>query len=332
MNKKRFVAIFMATVMATGLLSGCGGERENSSTSITDQTQGEQNQKETNSEGKKLRIYCWNEEFQARFNDIYADKLPEDVAVEWVITPTQNNAYQDKLDQDLPNNEQLDADERIDLFAVEADYILKYVDSDVTLDVKEDIGLTDEDLKNQYSYTQEIATDQGGKLKAVSWEADPGVFVYRRSIAKEVLGTDDPDKVQEAISDWDKFEEVAEKMKEKGYKMLSGYDDAYRVFSDNVSEPWVNENKEIAIDPMIERWIDQTKEFTDKGYNNKTSLWSTDWNIDHTCRKGIWIFLFYLGCKLHSVRKCVRNTSCRRRKEGSRQWYFWRLCDLLRTR
>ena len=103
------------------------------------------------------------------------------------------------------------------------------MDSDVTLDVRGDIGLTDEDLKNQYSYTQEIATDQSGKLKAVSWEADPGVFVYRRSIAKEVLGTDDPDKVQEAISDWNKFEEVAGKMKEKGYKMLSGYDDAYRV-------------------------------------------------------------------------------------------------------
>lgn len=95
---------------------------------------------------------------------------------------------------------------------------------------------------------------QSGKLKAVSWEADPGVFVYRRSIAKEVLGTDDPDKVQEAISDWNKFEEVAGKMKEKGYKMLSGYDDAYRVFSNNVSAPWVNANEEVVIDPKEIDW------------------------------------------------------------------------------
>ncbi len=35
-------------------------------------------------------------------------------------------------------------------------------------------------------------------------------FAYRRSIAKDVLGTDDPDKVQEALSTWDKFDKVAE--------------------------------------------------------------------------------------------------------------------------
>ena len=47
-------------------------------------------------------------------------------------------------------------------------------------------------------------------------------------IAKEVLGTDDPTEVQSHLSDWDKFNEVAAKAAEKGYKMLSGYDDSYR--------------------------------------------------------------------------------------------------------
>ena len=45
--------------------------------------------------------------------------------------------------------------------------------------------------------------------------------------------------VQAQLSSWDKFNAVAEKASEKGYKMLSGYDDAYRVFSNNVSAPWV---------------------------------------------------------------------------------------------
>ena len=38
---------------------------------------------------------------------------------------------------------------------IEADYALKYVDSDYVLDVKKDIGLTDSDLAGQYpvSYT-----------------------------------------------------------------------------------------------------------------------------------------------------------------------------------
>lgn len=231
-------------------------------------------------EGKVLRIYCWNEEFKSRFTDYFekAGKLPAGVEVEWVITPNQNNAYQNKLDEDLLNQEK--AEEKIDIFLIEADYALKYVDSDFSLDVIEDIGLTKEDIADQYKYTQEIATDSNGKLKGVTWQATPGLFAYRRSIAKDVLGTDDPAEVQKQLSDWDKFDGVAAKMAEKGYKMLSGYDDAYRTFSNNVSAPWVDADSKIVIDPNLMKWVDQTKLYTEKAYNNKTSLWSPEWSAD----------------------------------------------------
>ena len=42
-------------------------------------------------------------------------------------------------------------------------------------------------------------------------------------------------RFRQALSTWDKFNAVAEKAAAKGYKMLSGYDDSYRVFSNNVS-------------------------------------------------------------------------------------------------
>ena len=73
---------------------------------------------------------------------------------------------------------------------------------------------------------------------------------YRRSIAKDVLGTDDPTEVQAALSDWDKFNDVAEKAAAKGYKMLSGYDDSYRTFSNNVSAGWVD-GTTVKVDPNI---------------------------------------------------------------------------------
>lgn len=53
------------------------------------------------------------------------------------------------------------------MFLIEADYALKYVNSDYTLDVK-DVGLTDDDLKDMYQYTKDIATDSKGKLKATT--------------------------------------------------------------------------------------------------------------------------------------------------------------------
>ncbi len=257
---KKLMVAGVAALAVAGLFMSCGGNGGNNAKS---------------SAGKVLNVYCWNEEFQSRFNDYYAAKLPADIKVNWVITPNQGNAYQQRLDEALLNQDNVPADEKVDLFLVEADYALKYVDTDYTLDVKSAVGLTDADLANQYKYTKDIMTDSNGVLKGVSWQACPGGFIYRRSYAKEVLGTDDPTEVGNILSNWTKFDEVAAKMKAAGYFMLSGYDDAFRVFSDNVTSPWVVDGK-INIDPSIEQWIEQTKTYTDLGYNNKASLWSAE--------------------------------------------------------
>lgn len=63
------------------------------------------------------------------------------------MTPSENNAYQNALDEALLNQNEAKTDDKVDMFLVEADYILKYVNSDYTLDLKE-IGITDEDMSN----------------------------------------------------------------------------------------------------------------------------------------------------------------------------------------
>lgn len=229
-------------------------------------------------DGKVLTIYVWNDEFQTRFKDYFekAGLVPKDVTVNWVVTPNQDNAYQNKLDEALLNQDKAAPNDKIDIFLVEADYALKYVNTPATLDVYKDVGLTPADTAQMYKYTKDIMTDKNGVLKGVSWQACPGGLIYRRSIAKAVLGTDDPAKVQAALSSWDKFDAVAAKAKSLGYFMLSGYDDVYRVFSDNAKSSWVDKAGKIFIDPSINRWIDMTKAYTDKGYNNKASLWSAE--------------------------------------------------------
>ena len=198
-------------------------------------------------QGKVLNIWCWNDEFQSRFNDYYpevseiaADKstttLKDGTVVKWTINANENNNYQNKLDEALLSQDSAADDDKIDIFLIEADYALKYVDSDYVLDVKADIGLTDDDLAGQYQYTKDIVSVDGSQ-RGTTWQATPGLFAYRRSIAKDVLGTDDPAEVQTYLSDWDKFNDVAAQAAAKGYKMLSGFDDAYRTFSNNVAAP-----------------------------------------------------------------------------------------------
>lgn len=251
--------------------------------------------------GKVLNIWCWNEEFRSRFNDFYpgvaevsSDKatttLKDGTVVKWTINENVNNNYQNKLDEALMAQAKAAADEKIDMFLVEADYALKYVDSDYTLDVQKDIGLTKEELADQYQYTKDIVTVDGVQ-KGTTWQATPGLFAYRRSIAKAVLGTDDPNEVQEALGNWDKFDQVAAKAHEKGYKMLSGFDDSYRTFSNNVSAPWVT-GTTVNVDKNIMRWVEQTKAYTDKGYNNKTSLWDDGWASDQGADGDVFGFFY----------------------------------------
>ena len=223
---------------------------------------------------KTLTIYCWNTEFKSRLDKYYpqgtsneltynelADGSKEiatinGVKLNWVQVENEGNAYQTKLDEALKG--QQDSTEKVDMFLMEADYALKYANGDVALSIQ-DLGITDDDMSQMYQYTKDVATDtKTGELKGVSWQATPGLFLYNTKIAEDVLGTSDPEKVQEAVKDWDTFTATAQKMGDKGYKMVSGFDDTYRCFSNNMSSPWVTDNK-ITIDPQIKAWADQTK-------------------------------------------------------------------------
>ncbi len=250
-----------------------------------------------------LYIQGWNTEFVTRLKDHYPDfvtsedydKMIEegtdadnnvtvdgeigkigDVTIKFKSTPSKDNAYQDNLDSKLPGNVDAAADDKIDLFLVEADYALKYVDTDYTVPVSA-LGIDESELSNQYQYTKDIVTDSNGNLKGVSWQGCPGVLIYNRDAAKEVLGSDDPADVQKAVADWDTYNETAAKMKDAGYKMTATVNDTFRVFSNNVTTPWVVDDQ-INIDDNIKAWVDMSKEQVDNGYTTTEELWSDAWN------------------------------------------------------
>lgn len=283
--KKKFLSLFLMTAMCTSIIIGCGktqdsSEQTDTSTkndaSVTDGTAAE--------EGKVLNIYCWNEEFKSRVKDHYPGYVEVDathgtigdVSVVWNITPSDDNAYQNNLDYNLGKQANASADDKIDLFLIEADYALKYVDTEYTMPI-EQLGITQADLSNQYKYTQDVVTDSNGVLKGVSWQAAPGVLFYNRDVATQVLGTDDPVSVQEYVSNWDKFVDTAATMKDAGYRMTSSVMDSYRVYSNNVTSKWVVDGK-INIDDNIMKWVNDSKEMYDAGETGVHAMWSDDWS------------------------------------------------------
>ncbi len=237
-------------------------------------------------EGSVLNIQCWNEEFKSRLTDHYpgyeevdatTGKIG-DVTVNWVITPSTDNAYQNQLDTVLPANEEAAADDKVDLFLLEADYAKKYINSEVEVTVPvADLGITEEELGNQYQYTKDVVTDADGNLRGLSWQGCPGVLIFNREAAKEVFGTDDLETVQEKVKDWDTFNATAAELKEAGYNIVSTVNDTYRVYSNNVTTPWVVDGK-VNIDDNLMAWVEASKALVDAEETGTAGLWSDDWS------------------------------------------------------
>ena len=282
--KKEIVSVVLSAAMAAAL-AGCGSSASTTSksdstassaagsvvtsTESTASTAGTANPGTTDTgsgEGKVLNIQVWNTEFAQRMADHlpgYTAKDPDDptaggtigdVTVKFTVTPTDDNAYQNNLDEVLPDNSSASDDDKVDIFLVEADYAKKYVDADANVAMKlSDLGITDDDLADQYQYTKDVVTDANGDIRGSSWQACSAGLIYNRSIAKQVLGTDDPTEVQKAVADWSSFNATAEKVKAAGYQMCSAMD-TYRTYSNNVKSPCVVDNK-LVIDDNRPAWF-----------------------------------------------------------------------------
>lgn len=291
---KKTLVLSLACAMGLSLVA-CGGNDDATTEAKKDNTTTEAAKDDASDatseaevsgsdEGKVLNIYAWNEEFKSRITDHYPGYEEVDathgkigdVDVVWTITPNNDNAYQNNLDQQLLKQADASADDKIDIFLVEADYALKYSDTDYTMAVS-DLGITDDELANQYDYTKKILEDSNGVLKGVSWQSTPGVLIYNREIAKDMWGSDDPAEVQKHVSDWDTFYATGSELAAKGYKLTATVNDSYRVYSNNVSSKWVEDGK-LNIDPQFKAWADAEKASYEAGQTTTGDLWSDEWS------------------------------------------------------
>lgn len=291
---KKALVLSLACAMGLSLVA-CGGNDDATTEAKKDDTTTEAAKDDASDatseaevsgsdEGKVLNIYAWNEEFKSRITDHYPGYEEVDathgkigdVDVVWTITPNNDNAYQNNLDQQLLKQADASADDKIDIFLVEADYALKYSDTDYTMAVS-DLGITDDELANQYDYTKKILEDSNGVLKGVSWQSTPGVLIYNREIAKDMWGSDDPAEVNKHVSDWDTFYATGSELAAKGYKLTATVNDSYRVYSNNVSSKWVEDGK-LNIDPQFKAWADAEKASYEAGQTTTGDLWSDEWS------------------------------------------------------
>lgn len=271
-------ALMMVCIMGLSLCA-CGGDKGKKEESPLPEEEAEEQLPDT--EGETIYIYSYDGAFEEQLQYFY-ELYPEyQSRVEFVNLElgAASKEYQSTIRELLKKGvdgeeKQEDTEDGDEVEFVEEpkypsivvnDSIMGYtfIQNDYSVPVSM-LGITQEDMQDMYPYTLNAAMFQG-EVKGLAWRVMPGAFLYRTDIAGEVLGDSSPEAVQEMLSTWNGFLETAKKMKEAGYKMLSGSDELVYAKLQDKKQPWIDEER-LLIDSNVKDCLELSKRLQKEEY------------------------------------------------------------------
>jgi len=214
-----------------------------------------------------LVVWSFTDELEGMINNYYKPAHPG-VKIKYTLTPTEQ--FPSRLDPVLQSGRGAP-----DVFALESAFVRKYVESGLLLD------LTDVYNRNQsklLKYPVDVGT-YNGRVYAMSWQACPGAFFYRRSLATKYLGTDDPARVQTYFTNLQRFLDTARLLKTASNNacvVVSSLGDLQFPFYSARTDPWVVNNR-LVIDPVLDQYFEICKTLHDNRWEGRVGQWSEGW-------------------------------------------------------
>lgn len=287
---KKALSLLLALVLVIGL-AACGGGTDTTTTTAAPADNGEttttaapdETTAAPSGDKEKINLYAFTDEVPGmiqRYLDFHPE-VAEKYELNATIIATTDGAYQPALDQALAGG----GADAPDIYTAEAAFILKYSQGDASQFAMpyEDLGidvaakLEEADIAQ---YTVDIGTNTDGKLVGLGYQATGGAFIYRRSLAKEVWGTDDPAEISKKVGPgWETFFKAAEELAAKGISIVSGDGDVWHAVENSSEKGWVVDGK-LNLDPNREAFLDISKDLKDNGWSNETTDWQDPWFAD----------------------------------------------------
>lgn len=276
---KKIASLAISGLVATSLLVGCGPDKPGTDpTSAPDPTSaGTQTENTKKPEDFSGTVTFWH------FNDDEASVIKEafeavykNVTVDLQVTADTDGAYQTLMTNTLRSGSGVP-----DVYALEAAFVKRFVNIPNALKDLSAAPFDAESLKDKLvSYTVDIGRSDDGKIRALSHQACPGAVGYKRDLAKEYLGTDDPTEISAMLSTPEKMLETARKLKTESdgkVKMFAGMADVLEIYLGARSKGWVVDGK-LVIDPKIEDYVKIMKTMTDEGLHGNLPAWEPPWS------------------------------------------------------
>ena len=259
MKLKKFLATLLVGAMTLSL-AACGSDGSDAvleGENVDSATVGSE-------EGEKLVIWTLAKDLQT-FAEKYAELNP-DVQIETVVIEPAD--YATKVQTALNGGQTTP-----DIIVGEPQMLEDFYDAGYFEDLNQ-APYNAQDYADQIvDYVWKVGQDSEGIQRAISYQITPAGIYYRRDIAEEVFGTDDPDEIGKLFADYDTVLETAKTLKDAGYRIFAS-DAEINYFSGDSA--WVVDGK-LNVNQARLDYMDLVVDLYQNDYTAHANQWSTPW-------------------------------------------------------
>lgn len=305
---KRIAALMMVSVMSACALSGCGSGEQETATDQTaeakaDESAGGAEGVTAAAEGASgesydeplpedyegtLTMWGWDDTYYQAVTEAFQAKYPN---VKFEYTPVANGDLLQKYQTALATGTEL------------PDIAWSIIDSRAKvfeLDMWEPLNQApyNMDLADVYEYLHPIMVNSQGDVCGIEQCLSPAGLAYRRDLALEYFGTDDPKELEAMFPDWISFIEKGKEVNEKSggsVYMWPGVADAQQFIREQEGKSWI-EGDVIKATDSLQKSLELACEFRDNNIVDKLEAWTPAWYASFGEGKHI-----FAGCATWSV-------------------------------
>jgi len=259
---KKVFAMILAAIMLVTVLAACGGSDGSSGA------------------GGTINVWSFTDEIPnavLRYKEMNPDFAYE---INVTVIATDGGGYQQALDQAL----QAGGANAPHIFTAEAAFVLKYSQVDaahLALPYTELFGepVTPMITAAQIApYAVQLGTrPSDNEVVALPFQMTGSGYIYRRSLAQEIWGTDDPAAVATKIGPgWDQFLVAAAEAAEHDIAILAGEGDAWQSIRNSSTTPWVV-NGVLEVCDTRASYLDIGYTLFNNNFTTKAEAWSDPW-------------------------------------------------------
>lgn len=294
MKRFRFrnaVCLILAIVLLGSLFTACGQSdaAKQSDNSVKQETKGSAEVQSSTEQPKEkspadykatLKLWSWNESIKkiiTEFNKTYPN-------IQIDLTPVQAADYLKKFQTSVAAGMELP-----DLAMAEMTWRGRIYELDIWEDLQK--APYNFDKSQLFDYVIPLISNSKGQIVGIERSVSPAALAYRRDLAKQYFGTDNPDELEAMLPDWDTFLKKGLDVKEKsGGKvfMFTGIDDVNIIMSRQNPKPIVNGDT-ITADGTVSVSYDWCVKMRDAGIIDKIDTSTPAWSASYSSGK----YIFY---------------------------------------